>query len=137
MPHRGPVLWADAVEATGQRVEPRSGVVAVAGGEGHGGILRWRGARSRSVVSARTRYERRGTRGLNAGADLGPRAAHFQDSVELTLNKKGTITPLKLGPFDNGVVGQYVTIDARGGNLKLTVTDAFGAQGTSNGFKVQ
>ncbi|MFP2910736.1 hypothetical protein ACLESD_38005 [Pyxidicoccus sp. 3LFB2] len=81
--------------------------------------------------------QQRGTPFLVIVHALGPRAAHFQDSVELTLNKKGTLSPLKLGPFDNGVVGQYVTVDAKGGNLKLTVTDAFGAQGTSNGFKVQ
>ena len=68
---------------------------------------------------------------------LGPRAAHFQESVELTLNKRGTVTPLRLGPFTNGVCEQLVIVDAKGGNVKLTVTDAFGAQGSSNGFKVK
>jgi hypothetical protein len=68
---------------------------------------------------------------------LGPRAAHFQEYVELTLTKKGTVTPSRLGPFTNGVCEQRVSVDAKGGNVKLTVTDAFGAQGSSNGFKVK
>ncbi|QSQ26252.1 hypothetical protein JY651_15530 [Pyxidicoccus parkwayensis] len=68
---------------------------------------------------------------------IGPRAAHFQDSVELTVNKTGAVSPLKLGPFVNGLCVQPVTVQARGANVKLTVTDAYGAQGTSNGFKVQ
>ncbi|MCY1023129.1 hypothetical protein [Pyxidicoccus sp. MSG2] len=69
---------------------------------------------------------------------MGPRAAHFQDSVELTVNKQnGGVSPLKLGPFDYGLCVQLVTVDAQGGNVKLTVTDAYGSQGTSNGFKVK
>lgn len=68
---------------------------------------------------------------------LGPRAGHFMDSVELTVNKNGAVSPFKLGPFDYGVVTQLVTVQARGANVKLTVTDAYGAQGTSNGFKVK
>jgi hypothetical protein len=69
---------------------------------------------------------------------MGPRAAHFQNGVEVTLNKKnGIVSPLKLGPFDFGLCVQLVTVDAKGANVKLTVTDAYGAQGTSNGFKVQ
>jgi hypothetical protein len=69
---------------------------------------------------------------------MGPRAAHFQDGVELTVNKlNGGVSPLKLGPFDFGLCVQLVTVDAHGANVKLTVTDAYGAQGTSNGFKVQ
>jgi hypothetical protein len=69
---------------------------------------------------------------------LGPRAAHFQDHVELSVNKNnGGRSPTRLGPFDAGVCVQFVMVDAKGGNVKLTVTDAFGAQGTSNGFKVK
>ena len=68
---------------------------------------------------------------------IGPRAAHFMDSVELTVNKNGNVSPLKLGPFTYGVVKQDVTVKVRGANVKLTVTDAYGAQGTSNGFKVE
>ena len=69
---------------------------------------------------------------------LGPRAAHFQNGVEVTVNKSnGTVSPLKLGPFDAGTCVQLVTVNARGANVKLTVTDAFGAQGTTNGFKVK
>ncbi|WP_426752149.1 hypothetical protein [Myxococcus sp. Y35] len=53
--------------------------------------------------------------------------------MSLTVNKKnGTV-----GPFDAGVHTALVTVTAHGGNIKLTVTDAFGAQGTSNGFKVK
>jgi hypothetical protein len=81
--------------------------------------------------------QQQGTPFLVVVRALGPRAAHFQDSTELTVNKHGTVSPLKLGPFDNGVVGQYVTVGVLGANVKLTVTDAYGAQGTSNGFKVQ
>ncbi len=68
----------------------------------------------------------------------GPQAARFSDTVSLTVNKKnGTVSPNTLGPFDAGVHTQHVTVTAHGGNIKLTVTDAFGAQGTSNGFKVK
>lgn len=70
---------------------------------------------------------------------VGPRAAHFRDDVALTLNKgdDDEVSPARLGPFVAGVCEQLVTVDTHGGNMKLTVTDAFGAQGTSNGFKVR
>ena len=81
--------------------------------------------------------QRQGVAFLVTVRALGPRAAHFQDSVELSINKNnGGVRPTKLGPFDNGMCTQLVTVDAQGGNVKLTVTDAYGAQGTSNGFKV-
>jgi hypothetical protein len=69
---------------------------------------------------------------------VGPRAAHFRDDVTLALNRDDDeVSPSRLGPFVGGVCEQLVTVDAHGGNVKLTVTDAFGAQGTSNGFKVR
>ncbi|MBZ4422089.1 hypothetical protein [Myxococcus sp. RHSTA-1-4] len=69
---------------------------------------------------------------------MGPRAVHFKGAVELTINKRnGSVSPSKLGPFVNGVCEHLVTVDAHGGNVKLTVTDAFGAQGTTNGFRVR
>ncbi len=69
---------------------------------------------------------------------IGPRAHLFQDSVDVQLNKRGSVSPTKLGPFTNGLLESFpITVDAKGGNIKLTVTDAYGAQGTSNGFKVK
>ncbi|MCP3142170.1 hypothetical protein [Pyxidicoccus xibeiensis] len=68
---------------------------------------------------------------------LGPRAAEFQGTVKLSINKQyATVTPDTLGPFSNGRGVKEITVEAKGGNLKLTVTDEFGAQGTSAGFKL-
>lgn len=69
---------------------------------------------------------------------IGPRAHLFQESVEVKPNKKGSVSPTMLGPFINGALEDFpITVDAKGGNIKLTVTGPFGAQGTSNGFKVR
>ncbi|NMO23016.1 hypothetical protein HPC49_46460 [Pyxidicoccus fallax] len=68
---------------------------------------------------------------------VGPRAAHFEEGVEVTINKKGTVSPTKVGPFVRGEYTALITVDAQGGNVKVTVTDAFGAQGTTNGFKIR
>ncbi|MFP2934207.1 hypothetical protein ACLESO_55620 [Pyxidicoccus sp. 3LG] len=68
----------------------------------------------------------------------GQRAAHFQGTVQLSINKQNaSVTPASLGPFSNGRLSKPVTVDGKGGNLKLTVTDEFGAQGTSAGFKLK
>ncbi|MFP2956588.1 hypothetical protein ACLEPN_01835 [Myxococcus sp. 1LA] len=68
----------------------------------------------------------------------GPRATRFHGTVTMTVNaRNGTVGPSTLGPFQDGVLSQDVTVTAHGGNIKLTVTDDLGAQGTSNGFRVR
>lgn len=69
---------------------------------------------------------------------LGPRAAEFEDKLDLTVNKtNGGVTPTSLDRFVAGVCTQSISVDVQGANVTLTVTDRFGVEGTSNGFKVK
>ncbi|MCY1041766.1 hypothetical protein OV208_10625 [Corallococcus sp. bb12-1] len=63
----------------------------------------------------------------------GPRAAHFDGSVELT-SSRGKVTPTKIGPCDNGVCAAIVTVDATEGPVQLSALDSYGVGGTSNSF---
>ncbi|MBZ4329583.1 hypothetical protein [Corallococcus sp. AS-1-12] len=67
---------------------------------------------------------------------LGPRAGHFQGSVELSASR-GTVTPSKIGPCEVGVCNAYVVMDAPAGNVRLTALNSFGATGESNTFRLE
>nr|WP_128797396.1 hypothetical protein [Corallococcus coralloides] len=66
----------------------------------------------------------------------GPRAGHFQGSVELSASR-GTVTPSKIGPCDAGVCNANIVMDAPAGNVRLTAVDSFGATGDSNTFRLE
>ncbi|NTX13942.1 hypothetical protein HUA76_24345 [Myxococcus sp. CA056] len=69
---------------------------------------------------------------------LGPRAAEFEDKLDLTVNKSnGGVSPTSLDQFVAGVCTQSITLDVQGDNVTLTVTDRFGVEGNSNSFKVK
>ncbi|MBN9685456.1 MULTISPECIES: hypothetical protein [unclassified Corallococcus] len=66
----------------------------------------------------------------------GPRAGHFQGSVELSASR-GTVTPSKIGPCDVGVCNANIVMDAPAGNVRLTAMDSFGVSGDSNTFRLE
>ncbi|RKH63387.1 hypothetical protein D7W81_20520 [Corallococcus aberystwythensis] len=66
----------------------------------------------------------------------GPRAGHFKGSVELYASR-GTVTPTKIGPCDNGVCSASIVMDAPAGNVHLNAKDSFGAAGESNTFRLE
>ncbi|NBD11237.1 MULTISPECIES: hypothetical protein [Corallococcus] len=66
----------------------------------------------------------------------GPRAMHFDGSVELTASR-GTVSPPKIGPCDDGVCTATIVMDAPAGNVRLFALDAFGATGESNTFRLE
>ncbi|WP_148282314.1 hypothetical protein [Corallococcus coralloides] len=66
----------------------------------------------------------------------GPRAGHFQGSVEL-IASRGTVSPSKIGPCDFGVCNANIVMDAPAGNVRLTAVDSFGATGDSNTFRLE
>ncbi|MCP3161923.1 hypothetical protein [Myxococcus qinghaiensis] len=69
---------------------------------------------------------------------LGPRAAEFEDKLDLVVSKtNGGVSPTSLDMFVAGVCAQSVSVDVQGANVSLTVTDRFGVEGTSNAFKVK
>ncbi|MCP3099387.1 hypothetical protein LZ198_10950 [Myxococcus sp. K15C18031901] len=69
---------------------------------------------------------------------IGPRAFEFEEKVDLSVSPaSGVISPESLDQFVAGVCTQSVTVAAQGNNVKLTVTDRFGVQATSNGFRVK
>ncbi|MHA7630941.1 hypothetical protein [Corallococcus sp. M7] len=66
----------------------------------------------------------------------GPRAGHFQGSVELSASR-GTVTPSKIGPCILGACLAFVVMDAPAGNVHLTARDSFGVTGDSNTFRLE
>lgn len=66
----------------------------------------------------------------------GPRAGHFQGSVELYASR-GTVTPTKIGPCASGVCNATIVMDAPAGNVSLSAMDSFGATGESNTFRLE
>ncbi|RKG63449.1 hypothetical protein D7V80_30635 [Corallococcus sp. CA054B] len=66
----------------------------------------------------------------------GPRAGHFQGSVELRASR-GTVTPTKIGPCDVGVCNANIVLDAPAGNVRLTAMDSFGANGESEMIRLE
>ncbi|MFP2902882.1 hypothetical protein [Corallococcus sp. 4LFB] len=66
----------------------------------------------------------------------GPRAGHFQGSLEL-IASRGTVQPAKLGPCDSGVCNAIIIMDAPAGNVHLNAVDAFGVTGESNTFRLE
>ncbi|WP_147450183.1 hypothetical protein [Corallococcus carmarthensis] len=66
----------------------------------------------------------------------GPRAGHFKGSVEL-IASRGTVTPTKIGPCDNGVCNATIVMEAPAGNVHLNALDSFGATGESNTFRLE
>ncbi|MFY2561883.1 hypothetical protein ACN469_30080 [Corallococcus terminator] len=69
---------------------------------------------------------------------LGPRAAEFEDKLDLTVNHaSGGVSPTSLDMFVAGVCTQPLSVDVQGANVTLTVKDRFGVEGTSNSFKVK
>ncbi|RYZ35744.1 MAG: hypothetical protein EOO71_34345 [Myxococcaceae bacterium] len=63
----------------------------------------------------------------------GPRALHFDGSVELS-SSRGKVTPTKIGPCDDGVCAAIITLDATEGPVQLFALDSYGVGGTSNSF---
>ncbi|QSQ15539.1 hypothetical protein [Myxococcus landrumensis] len=69
---------------------------------------------------------------------LGPRAAEFEEKVDLSLGAgEGRVTPSTLDQFVGGVCTQSITVDSQSTGVKLLVTDRFGVSGTSNAFGVR
>lgn len=69
---------------------------------------------------------------------LGPRAAEFEDKLDLIVSKtNGGVSPTSLDQFVAGVCTQSVSVNVQGANVTLTVTDRFGVAGTSNSFTVK
>ncbi|WP_342373920.1 hypothetical protein NVS55_21050 [Myxococcus stipitatus] len=69
---------------------------------------------------------------------LGPRAAEFEEKVDLSLGAgDGRVTPSTLDQFVGGVCTQSITVDSQSTGVKLQVTDRFGVSGTSNAFGVR
>ncbi|MBN8225908.1 hypothetical protein JYK02_00110 [Corallococcus macrosporus] len=66
----------------------------------------------------------------------GPRAEHFQGSVEL-IASRGTVKPAKIGPCDAGVCDATIVMDAPAGNVHLNAVDSFGVGGESNTFRLE
>ncbi|NOK32189.1 hypothetical protein HMI49_03070 [Corallococcus exercitus] len=66
----------------------------------------------------------------------GPRAGHFQGSLELFASR-GTVTPTKIGPCDSGVCDATIVMDAPAGNVHLNAVDSFGVTGESNTFRLE
>lgn len=66
----------------------------------------------------------------------GPRAMHFNGSVELTASR-GTVSPPKIGPCDDGVCTATIVMDAPAGNVRLFALDAYGVTGQSNTFRLE
>lgn len=66
----------------------------------------------------------------------GPRAGHFNGSVELRASR-GNVTPSKIGPCISGLCLGFVALDAPAGNVRLTAVDSFGATGESNTFRLE
>ncbi|WP_338866240.1 hypothetical protein [Myxococcus stipitatus] len=69
---------------------------------------------------------------------LGPRAAEFEEKVDLSLNAgTGRVAPSSLDRFVGGVCVQSVTVDGQSTGAKLQVSDRFGVKGISNAFGVR
>jgi hypothetical protein len=66
----------------------------------------------------------------------GPRAPHFEGSVEL-MASRGTVSPTKIGPCDDGVCHAIIVMEAPTGDVRIIAMDSFGVTGTSNTFRLE